>query len=143
MRFLGFSAHCLVPVSWDGARAGSNLIRSEVHPMEEAQGFRGLLDLEDPKYSIEQIAAKVGKSPVFVASRLKLADLVPAAVDAFYADQIGVDHALLLAKLPADQQEAALSACFKEVNNGGSKPLASFYPSETCNSGSTAISCWS
>ena len=60
----------------------------------------------------------MGKSAVFVASRLKLTDLVPAAVDAFYADEIGVGHALLLAKLPADQQEAALSACFKEVYNG-------------------------
>ena len=81
-----------------------NLIRAEIHAMEEAQGFRALLDFNEPKYSIEQIAAKVGKTPVFVASRLKLADLVPAAVDAFYADEIGVGHALLLAKLPADQQ---------------------------------------
>jgi ParB family chromosome partitioning protein len=96
--------------------------------MEEAQGFRALLDLEDPKYSIEQIAAKVGKSPVFVASRLKLSDLVPAAVDAFYADEIGVGHALLLAKLPADQQEAALSACFKEVYSGASKPARILLP---------------
>ena len=39
-----------------------NLSAPEVHPMEEAQGFRALLDLEEPKYSIEQIAAKVGKS---------------------------------------------------------------------------------
>jgi ParB family chromosome partitioning protein len=110
------------------AQLVENLVRSEIHPMEEAQGFRALLDLEDPKYSIEQIAAKVGKSPVFVASRLKLSDLVPAAVDAFYADQIGVGHALLLAKLPADQQEAALQACFKEVYNGGSKPARILLP---------------
>jgi hypothetical protein len=27
-----------------------------------------LLDLDEPKYSIEQIAAKVGKSAVFVAA---------------------------------------------------------------------------
>jgi ParB family chromosome partitioning protein len=110
------------------AQLVENLVRSEIHPMEEAQGFRALLDLEDPKYSIEQIAAKVGKSPVFVASRLKLSDLVPAAVDAFYTDAIGVGHALLLAKLPADQQEAALSACFKEVYNGGSKPARILLP---------------
>jgi len=110
------------------AQLVENLVRSEIHPMEEAQGFRALLDLEEPKYSIEQIAAKVGKSPVFVASRLKLSDLVPAAVDAFYADEIGVGHALLLAKLPADQQEAALSACFKEVYNGGSKPARILLP---------------
>ncbi|MCU1324222.1 MAG: parB-like partition protein [Acidobacteriaceae bacterium] len=110
------------------AQLVENLVRSEIHPMEEAQGFRALLDLEDPKYSIEQIAAKVGKSPVFVASRLKLSDLVPAAVDAFYADEIGVGHALLLAKLPSDQQEAALQACFKEVYNGSHKPARILLP---------------
>jgi ParB family chromosome partitioning protein len=75
--------------------------------------------LDEPKYSIEQLADRTGKSPVYVASRLKLTDLVPAAVDAFYANEIGVGHALLLAKLPADQQEQALSACFKEAYNGG------------------------
>jgi ParB family transcriptional regulator, chromosome partitioning protein len=96
--------------------------------MAEAQSFRTLLDLDEPKYSIEQIAAKVGKSPVFVVWRLKLADLVPAAVKAFYAGEIGVGHALRLAKLPDGQQEAALSACFKEVYNGGSKPARILLP---------------
>jgi ParB family chromosome partitioning protein len=110
------------------AQLVENLIRSEIHPMEEAQGFRALLDLDEPKYSIEQIAAKVGKSPAFIASRLKLADLVPAAVEAFYADEIGVGHALLLAKLPADQQAQALSACFKEVYNNGAKPARILLP---------------
>ena len=110
------------------AQLVENLIRAEIHPMEEAQGFRALLDLEEPKYSIEQIAAKIGKSPVFVTARLKLTDLVPAAVEAFYADEIGVGHALLLAKLPADQQEHALSACFKEVYNGSQKPARILLP---------------
>jgi ParB family chromosome partitioning protein len=110
------------------AQLVENLIRSEIHPMEEAQGLRALLDLDEPKYSIEQIAAKVGKSPVFVASRLKLADLIDAAVEAFYADEIGVGHALLLAKLPADQQAQALSACFKEVYNNGTKPARILLP---------------
>ena len=100
------------------AQLVENLIRVEIHPMEEAEGFARLLALEEPKYSIEQIAARVGKQPSFVASRMKLIDLVPVAVDAFYANEIGVGHALLLAKLPADQQEQALSACFKEVYNG-------------------------
>ncbi|HEU4637164.1 MAG TPA: ParB/RepB/Spo0J family partition protein [Edaphobacter sp.] len=105
-----------------------NLQRKDVHPMEEAQGFRALLDLEEPKYSIEQIGARVGKSAAFIAQRLKLTELVPAAVEAFYADAIGVGHALLLAKLPADQQEAALKACFKEVYNGGEKPTRVLLP---------------
>jgi ParB family chromosome partitioning protein len=111
------------------AQLVENLIRAEIHPMEEAEGFARLLALEEPKYSIEQIGARVGKSPVFVASRLRLVDLVPAAVDAFYANEIGVGHALLLAKLPADQQEQALTACFKEAyNSGGATPTRILLP---------------
>jgi ParB family chromosome partitioning protein len=110
------------------AQLVENLIRSEIHPMEEAEGFARLLALEEPKYSIEQIAAKVGKHPSFVASRLKMTDLEKAVVDAFYANEIGVGHALLLAKLPADQQQQALSACFKEVYNGGTNPARILLP---------------
>ncbi|MGD0942126.1 MAG: ParB/RepB/Spo0J family partition protein [Terracidiphilus sp.] len=111
------------------AQLVENLIRAEIHPMEEAEGFARLLALEEPKYSIEQIGARVGKSAMFVASRLKLIDLVPAAVDAFYANEIGVGHALLLAKLPADQQEQALAACFKEAyNSGGATPTRILLP---------------
>ena len=111
------------------AQLVENLIRAEIHPMEEAEGFARLLALEEPKYSIEQIAAKVGKHPSFVASRLKLVDLAPAAVDAFYANEIGVGHALLLAKLPTDQQEQALTACFKEAyNSGGATPTRILLP---------------
>jgi ParB family chromosome partitioning protein len=110
------------------AQLVENLIRAEIHPMEEAEGFARLLALEEPKYSIEQIAARVGKQPSFVASRLKLVDLVPVAVDAFYANEIGVGHALLLAKLPAHMQQQALSACFKEVYNNGAKPARILLP---------------
>src|SRR3984957_18676202 len=102
------------------AQLVENLIRADVHPMEEAQGFKALLDLEEPTYSIEQIAAKTGESPAFVAARLKLVHLVPVAVEAFYRDEIGVGHALLLAKLPANQQEQALPACFREDWSGSS-----------------------
>jgi ParB family chromosome partitioning protein len=110
------------------AQLVENLIRAEIHPMEEAEGFRALLNLEEPKYSIEQIATRVGKQPSFIAARLKLTELVPAAVEAFYANDIGIGHALLLAKLPAGQQKAALSGCFKEVYNGEQKPARVLLP---------------
>ena len=112
------------------AQLVENLIRAEIHPMEEAQGFATLLGFEEPKYTIEQIAVRVGKTPSFVASRLKLIDLVPAVVEAFSSNEIGVGHALLLAKLPADQQPQALSACFKEVYsyNGSQKPARILLP---------------
>ena len=98
-----------------------NLQRRDVHPLEEAQGFRALLNLDEPKYSIEQIAAKTGKSPAYCAQRLKLTELSPAVVEAFYKEEIGVGHALLLAKLQPVEQEQALAACFREDWGGGSK----------------------
>ncbi len=96
------------------AQLTENLQRRDVHPREEAQGFRALLNLEEPKYSIEQIAAKTGKSPMCCAQRIKLTELTPAVVEAFYKDEIGVGHALLLAKLQPSEQEQALAACFRE-----------------------------
>ena len=102
-----------------------NLQRRDVHPLDEAQGFRALLNLEEPKYSIEQISARTGKSPAYVAGRLKLTELVPAVVGAFAKDEIGVGHALLLAKLQPQQQEQALPNCYQEQYGGDrkSKPI--------------------
>jgi ParB family chromosome partitioning protein len=92
-----------------------------VHPLDEALGFAALIRLEEPKYSIEQIGAKVGKNPVYIAARLKLVELAPAVVEAFAKDEIGVGHALLLAKLQPPQQEEALAACYQEQYTNGSK----------------------
>jgi ParB family chromosome partitioning protein len=96
-----------------------NLQRRDVHPLEEAQGFRALLHLDEPKYSIEQISAKTGKSAAYCAQRIKLTELTAAVTEAFAKDEIGVSHALLLAKLQPAEQEQALSACFREDWNGG------------------------
>jgi ParB family chromosome partitioning protein len=96
-----------------------NLQRRDVHPLEEAQGFRALLNLDEPKYSIEQISTKTGKSAAYCAQRIKLTELSAAVTEAFAKDEIGVGHALLLAKLQPAEQEQALSACFREDWNGG------------------------
>jgi ParB family chromosome partitioning protein len=110
------------------AQLVENLIRSDVHPMEEANGFRALLNLEEPKYSIEQIAARCAKSPAFVASRLKLTELSHVVVDAFYREEIGTGHALLLAKLQPAQQEEALSACYQEQYGTNNKTKRTLLP---------------
>jgi len=103
------------------AQLVENLIRADVHPMEEANGFRALLNLEEPRYSIEQISVRTGKTPAFVAARLKLTELAPVVVEAFYRDEIGTGHALLLAKLQPAQQEEALTACYQEQYGSGNK----------------------
>jgi ParB family transcriptional regulator, chromosome partitioning protein len=74
--------------------------------------------LENPQYSIEQIAAKVGKTPTYCAARVRLTELAAPIAEAFYAEEIGVGHALLLAKLQPAQQEQALANCFREEWNG-------------------------
>lgn len=89
-----------------------NLLRADLHPFEEAQGFRALFDQEPAKYTIEKIATRTGKSASFIAKRLKLLDLIKAAADAFLAGQIGIEHAQLIAKLAPEMQEEALRRCF-------------------------------
>ena len=103
------------------AQLVENLQRRDVHPLEEARGMRALLELDEPKYSIELIAAKTGKSSAYCASRLRLTELAPVAVDAFLKDEIGVGHALLLAKLQPSEQEQALAHCFREDWSNGNK----------------------
>ena len=59
MLFQVCSARCSAPVFSDGEPVGSDLIRADVHPMEEAREDLGaLLNLEEPTYSIEQIALR-------------------------------------------------------------------------------------
>jgi ParB family transcriptional regulator, chromosome partitioning protein len=111
------------------AQLVENLQRRDVHPMEEAEGYKRLLAFTEPTYTIEQIAAKVGKTPVYIATRLKLTELCDEVAAAFYRNDIGVGHAILLAKLTAEMQVQGLSACFKEVHGQHSdKPTRLLLP---------------
>jgi ParB family chromosome partitioning protein len=91
-----------------------NLQRADVHPLDEAEGYRALMAL-DPAYTPEAIAARVGKSPIYVHQRLKLADLVPAVKEAFLEERITAAHATLIARLPLELQPKALEACFETL----------------------------
>ena len=105
-----------------------NLQRRDVHPLDEAQGFAALMRLGEPPLTIEQIAAKCGKSPAYVAGRLRLTELVAEAAEAFAKDEIGVGHALLLAKLQPEQQKEALAACYQEQYTNGSRSKSILLP---------------
>ena len=103
------------------AQLVENIQREGVHPLEEALAFHALLHTEGLQYDINSLSAKAGKSPAFVAQRLKLVELLPSIAEAFLADQIGVGHALEIAKLPQTQQEKAFDAAFRAVWNGGTQ----------------------
>jgi ParB family chromosome partitioning protein len=97
------------------AQVIENLIRADVHPYEETQGFLALMRLDPARYTAQELAAKTGKSVTFVLQRLKLADLIPAAAKSFHKDEIATGHALLLARLSTAQQAEAFPHCFADV----------------------------
>ncbi len=96
-----------------------NIQRENVHPLEEAFAFYGLLHTDGLQYDINSLATRAGKSPAFVATRLRLVELTPPIAEAFLADEIGVGHALEIAKLPQAEQQQAFDAAFHTVWNGG------------------------
>src|SRR6266700_2505127 len=96
------------------AQCVENLQREDIHPLEEALGFKSLLELGEP-YNIAHIAARSGKSEAYIYGRLRLADLIPSVAEAFLKDKITIGHALLIAKLPASQQQEALAAAFRST----------------------------
>jgi ParB family transcriptional regulator, chromosome partitioning protein len=96
------------------AQCVENLQREDIHPLEEALGSKSLLELGEP-YNIAHIAARAGKSEAYIYGRLRLADLIPPVAEAFLKDNITIGHALLIAKLPAAQQQEAFAAAFRSM----------------------------
>jgi ParB family chromosome partitioning protein len=81
----------------------SNLQRQDVHPLDEAEGYKRLLDTT--RYDVAALAAKVGKSKTYIYSRLQLTQLIPAAKKMLLADDITVGHAVLICRLTAAVQK--------------------------------------
>lgn len=85
-----------------------NVQRNELDPLEEAKGYKALIDSNPAKYSAAFIAERIGRSERFVWDRMKLLDLVPEAQELLTANIILVGHAELLAKLKPEDQKRAL-----------------------------------
>lgn len=88
--------------------------RGDIHPLDEAEAFKRLAAL-DQAYTLEAIAAKIGRPLAYVRARLRLLNLAKPAREAFAEDRITLGHAQLLATLAAEQQPAALDACFERI----------------------------
>ena len=89
-----------------------NVQRESVHELDEALGYKALIQQDPALYTVETIAAKVGRSPKYVYGRLKLAELTPNLQKAFYEGKLTAGHAMEIARLQPKDQEQALSECF-------------------------------
>lgn len=80
-----------------------NLQRQDIHPIEEGLAYKRLI-AENKAYSIEIVAAKMGKSKPYIRQRLSLADLIPKAQDALREGDMTIGHAVILARVDAKLQ---------------------------------------
>lgn len=78
-----------------------NSQREDPNPMDEAIGFKKLLDLG--KHTPAALAKKLDKSLSYVYGRLKLNDLPKAAQKALLADEISYGHALVLTRFGREE----------------------------------------
>lgn len=103
------------------AQVVENQQRTDVHPLEEADGYLRLHE----KYcdSVEEIASKVGKSSSYVYKRMQLCNLGEAGRTAFYAGTIDASRALLLARIPDTTHQAEALAAFIEVPSWRGAPM--------------------
>jgi ParB/RepB/Spo0J family partition protein len=99
-----------------------NLQRADVHPLEEAEGYEQLLAAKEHEYSVDEIAAKVGKSKAYVYGRLKLLALGKEAREAFYQDEISASVALLLARIPVPELQLKALGEVREGDELGDYP---------------------
>jgi ParB/RepB/Spo0J family partition protein len=100
-----------------------NLQRSDLHPLEEAQGFKALLDNKDAaSWNADQLAAKVGKSKSYIYGSLKLNELCVYAQDMFLDGKFGREIALLIARIPGEKLQTL--ACKEIVKGHGLEPFS-------------------
>lgn len=85
-----------------------NLQREDVHPLDEAIGYKELL--ERGGYDVTTLAARIGKSETHVYQRLKLNDLIKECQKLFIEGVIGFGHAVILARLDRKQQKEILAS---------------------------------
>jgi ParB/RepB/Spo0J family partition protein len=98
-----------------------NSQRKDVHPLEEAHGYRSLMATYKGHgdKAVDVIAGKVGKSAKYVYDRVKLCALIPEAQKLFLADHFTAGHAILLARLSTADQKRVLGTEDHDYDNGG------------------------
>lgn len=103
-----------VAVNADNAQAlvlaiVENLQRQDVPPIEEADAFAALQDLDPATWSSAAIAERIGKTPRYVQQRIALSEkLAPACREALQDGTIDVTRARILCTVGSERQAELL-----------------------------------
>lgn len=84
-----------------------NLQRENLNPIEEAEGFRRLVD--EFGLSQEDLAVRVGKSRTTVTNALRLLKLPPEVIEQLAQDRITAGHARAILSLETKERQKELS----------------------------------
>lgn len=99
-----------------------NLQRADIHPLDEAEGFRALIEKHGK--TVEELAVKIGRSTGYIYQRLKLCDLPKAMKEALWNDVVPVATALIVARIAdAGQRKHAADAILKNQEFEDGKPV--------------------
>lgn len=79
-----------------------NIQREDLNPIEEAQGFRRLI--EEFELTHETVAESIGRSRSAISNSLRLLKLPEPIQEMLYQRQLEMGHARALLSLPVDQQ---------------------------------------
>ena len=99
-----------------------NKEREHLHELDEAELYERLM--QQHGHTAADIAAKVGKDQSYVNKRMVLLKLIPKAKEAFYAGQITLSMALLLARLPDEKAQAEGLKYSQQKDYDGDLPTA-------------------
>ena len=97
-----------------------NLQRGGIHELDEGIGYGSLIDLKPDFYTVETIAAQVGRSSSYVKDRISLTNMIQPIQATFYDRKLTVAHELEIARLQPKDQERALMECFPGHRTSGS-----------------------
>lgn len=94
------------------AQLFENLKRTNLHPLDEAEGFQALLKappgepVKAEGLTLEEVMEKFKRGRTYVYQRLALLKLVPQVVTEFLAGKIDSSRAMLISRVPAAEQPA-------------------------------------
>lgn len=90
----------------------ANLHHEDVTPLDEAMSYQRLLD---KGRTVDELAARLGKSKRYIYQVITLNRLIPEAQDLLAKDILPLNYAMRLATVPSERQSEGLDHCFRPL----------------------------